>query len=221
MLPFRVNPSENLGIVRIILLFGLAALVAGPALADFNADMQKCRAVENSAERLSCYDALNRPASVTAAQPAGTGAARPVTESVAPAVVATPVSAPASSMPAAVTTTPVAVVSASGQPEIAPASGGTATTSTQDADADLFGFENRKFIEGMQQIESRYVGEFRGWSGKTLFRLENGQVWQQAETSRLVWRSESPMITIKKAVFGSFRLKVEGVNKSVRVKRVK
>src|SRR5690606_12404772 len=27
-------------------------------------------------------------------------------------------------------------------------------------------------------VRSRLIGEFRGWSGKTTFQLENGQVWQ-------------------------------------------
>lgn len=89
------------------------------------------------------------------------------------------------------------------------------------ATAADFGFEVRAFDETPDQIESRYDGNFTGWTGRTLFRLENGQVWQQAQSGRVSYRKERPMITIKKGAFGSFRLKVEGLNRTVRVRRIK
>src|SRR6202044_232769 len=30
-------------------------------------------------------------------------------------------------------------------------------------------------------IESSISGEFHGWDGETIFKLDNGQIWQQAE----------------------------------------
>jgi hypothetical protein len=75
--------------------------------------------------------------------------------------------------------------------------------------------------QGVDQIQSRYVGEFTGWDGKTVFELENGQVWQQIGSGRMTYRVTNPMITIKRAFMGSYLLKVEGRNKSIRVKRIK
>ena len=73
---------------------------------------------------------------------------------------------------------------------------------------------------GPDEIQSRLVGEFVGWRGNTTFTLENGQVWRQAEEGRLVFRSDAPLITIRRGAFGTYRLTVEGVNRSVRVRRL-
>lgn len=71
-------------------------------------------------------------------------------------------------------------------------------------------------------VTSRYVGEFTGWSGKTVFTLENGQVWQQIEQGNLRGISlQSPMITIEQGLFGSWKISVEGLNATTRVKRIK
>ena len=85
-----------------------------------------------------------------------------------------------------------------------------------------FGLEQ---VEGskrneVDEIRSRYVGEFTGWDGKTVFKLENGQVWQQSQSGRMSWKATNPMITIKRGFMGSYVLRVEGVNKTVRVKRI-
>lgn len=72
-----------------------------------------------------------------------------------------------------------------------------------------------------KQFQSRLVGEFSGWSGNTVFRLENGMVWRQDENDRLRLQPvDSPMVTIKPGLFGAWRLSVEGHNRSVRVERI-
>lgn len=75
--------------------------------------------------------------------------------------------------------------------------------------------------DDLEQLHSRIVGEFTGWEGDTVFRLENGQVWQQARSGRLVWRANGPAVTIKRGFMGGYRLSVEGVNKEVYVRRIK
>lgn len=72
-----------------------------------------------------------------------------------------------------------------------------------------------------REIQSRIVGAFTGWGGATLFRLENGQVWQQAEPSVFAVDLTSPAVTIRKGHFGAFYLTVEGYGSRVKVKRVK
>lgn len=70
-------------------------------------------------------------------------------------------------------------------------------------------------------VVSALDGTFTGWDGKTVFNLENGQVWQQIEQGRLDGVNlERPMITIEPGMFGSWRLKVEGLNATTRVKRI-
>ncbi len=75
--------------------------------------------------------------------------------------------------------------------------------------------------ESGDRVQSRLLGSFRGWSGNTVFRLENGQVWQQTGGGELAGVNlESPGVTIEKGVFGAWYLRVEGYNSRAKVKRV-
>lgn len=84
-----------------------------------------------------------------------------------------------------------------------------------------FGFEQKIIKESADTIESTIEGEFSGWTGKTVFHLANGQVWRQSQPGRLYHKATNPKVIIKKAAFGSYRLKVEGANARVYVKRIK
>lgn len=55
--------------------------------------------------------------------------------------------------------------------------------------------------------------------GYATFTLDNGQVWRQTESARLIFK-EGETITIKKGVFKSFYLSKPNNNRSVRVKRI-
>ena len=68
-------------------------------------------------------------------------------------------------------------------------------------------------------VESRLAGEFRGWSGKTIFMLENGQRWQSAGESTYVSPPVmNPAVKIVPGALGSFWMTVEGVKSRVKVK---
>lgn len=174
-----------------ILLFAAFTLAAWGVAA--SQTLSDCVAVDNDADRLACYDRVTR---------ASRGEPAPAAEP----VVKDTVAAPAAAAPA---------VAATATPPTPPPPAPFAD------DTEDFGFESRKTATGTQHIETRYDGNFTGWSGKTLFRLENGQVWKQTQSGRVSYRAERPAITIKRAAFGSFRLHVEGLNRSIRVTRVK
>ncbi len=71
-------------------------------------------------------------------------------------------------------------------------------------------------------VQSRIAGRFRGWEGKTLFRLENGQIWQQNDDSSYVGVDyDSPAVRIYPGMLGAFWMEVEGVNPRVKVKPLK
>lgn len=70
-------------------------------------------------------------------------------------------------------------------------------------------------------IESRIAGTFRGWSGRTVFQLENGQVWQQVEDSTFSVNLENPRVTLEKGAMGAFYLRVESYGSRVKVRRIK
>ena len=71
-------------------------------------------------------------------------------------------------------------------------------------------------------IHSRIVGNFNGWDGNTEFELENGMVWRQAERDSFPTREmHNPEVEIRPAMFGTWRLSVEGYNRRVRVERIR
>lgn len=97
------------------------------------------------------------------------------------------------------------------------AQGQAAPAVATPAPADMTGFENRE----RNEVVSRIVGPFKGWFGKTEFQLENGQVWQQVEDDRFPFNADSPGVTISPGAFGSWRLKVDGSNRTTLVKRIR
>jgi hypothetical protein len=71
-------------------------------------------------------------------------------------------------------------------------------------------------------IESHIAGTFTGWRGKTIFKLDNGQEWKQAESGMYdAGKFEDPVVRIKPMLLGSWLMYVEGCGCSVRVQRVK
>lgn len=93
--------------------------------------------------------------------------------------------------------------------------GAPAATPAQDSN----GFDKT----GRHTINSRLVGEFTGWTGNARFVLENGQEWIQVDSERLsgIKPVSNPAITIKPGIYAGWRLRVEGYNSTVQVKRVK
>ena len=104
----------------------------------------------------------------------------------------------------------VAAAVASGQ---LPAAGTAAPAAAQDR----VGFEN----ERREEFTSSIAGTFKGWYGKTVFELENGQVWQQVEDDRYPMTVENPTVRITPGAFGSWRLKVDGFNRTTLIKRIR
>jgi hypothetical protein len=47
------------------------------------------------------------------------------------------------------------------------------------------------------RIESRITGTFNGWNGRTTFKLDNGQVWLQVDSSSFDITLQNPPVVIK------------------------
>ncbi len=76
---------------------------------------------------------------------------------------------------------------------------------------------------GEEKVISRIAGEFKGWTGATIFKLENGQIWVQENPNDSQWfKAEmNPPVEITRSMFGGWKLVVDGQKGSwVRVKRV-
>ncbi|MGA2207717.1 MAG: hypothetical protein ABSG10_13400, partial [Terracidiphilus sp.] len=69
-------------------------------------------------------------------------------------------------------------------------------------------------------IESTISGEIEGWDGETIFKLDNGQIWQQAEYDYTYFYEYRPDVTIYETSSGC-RMKVEDEDDTVIVKRIK
>lgn len=70
------------------------------------------------------------------------------------------------------------------------------------------------------KFTSHLVGHFNGWGGHSVFTLDNGQVWKQAESGAYSCPEiDNPGVTIKPMILGSWLMYVQGCNQSVRVER--
>lgn len=69
-------------------------------------------------------------------------------------------------------------------------------------------------------IKSRIDGTFKGWSGKTVFKLKNGQTWQQSSHAYTYHHAHRPRVTIS-PTGGRCTLKVDGVPETISVRRIK
>jgi len=68
-------------------------------------------------------------------------------------------------------------------------------------------------------VESTIKGDFEGWEGETIFQLDNGQIWQQAEYDYTYSYQYRPDVTIYQTS-GGCRMKVEDESETIGVKRI-
>lgn len=80
----------------------------------------------------------------------------------------------------------------------------------------------REEIRKVEQepIRTRIVGEFRGWDGDTLFRLENGQVWKQRLPGQWYYRASAPEVELSRNFMGYWILRVLSADRAIGVTRV-
>lgn len=69
-------------------------------------------------------------------------------------------------------------------------------------------------------IESQIDGTFEGWSGETVFKLMNGQIWQQSSYAYTYHYAYRPEVLIYSGG-GGCKMKIEGISDSISVKRLK
>lgn len=69
-------------------------------------------------------------------------------------------------------------------------------------------------------IESQVEGTFNGWEGETVFKLTNGQIWQQSSYAYTYHYAYRPDVLIYRSAAG-YKMKVEGVDDEISVRRLK
>lgn len=98
-----------------------------------------------------------------------------------------------------------------------------ATAASPAASTAVFGAEmlSPKQTHEPARIETRIAGMFNGWTGNTIFPLENGQVWKQASSGYFTdLKLDHPQVIIKKLAFG-YLLTIPGQSETVFVRRIK
>ena len=70
-------------------------------------------------------------------------------------------------------------------------------------------------------FEARLTGNFTGWSGKTVFRLDDGQVWRQRSAANYRHRGTDVRVKFKKNWMGGWEMTVVSSGKTVLVSKVK
>lgn len=65
-------------------------------------------------------------------------------------------------------------------------------------------------------MKSRVEGEWTGWDGSTIVKLDNGSVWEQMEYYYRYQYKYRPQVTIE-----NNKMVVEGMPRAVRVQRLR
>lgn len=71
------------------------------------------------------------------------------------------------------------------------------------------------------ELHAKVLPPFRGWSGKTVFKLDNGQVWKQRSSGRHTYTGDDTRVVISQNRMGFFELRLLAADRSVGVKRVR
>ncbi|WP_288130239.1 hypothetical protein [Microbulbifer sp.] len=83
-----------------------------------------------------------------------------------------------------------------------------------------FGQEQRAAIEEAPDIITAIITQAEeGAHGKYTFRLDNGQIWRQVGSGRVIWKG-GEQVEVERGAFGSFLMRKTRGGRSVRVKRL-
>lgn len=83
-----------------------------------------------------------------------------------------------------------------------------------------FGFPDPPASTPEDVLHARIEQPFRGWSGKTIFRLDNGQVWKQRISGRFTYSGDDTRVEIRKNSWGFYELRLVDADRTVGVSRV-
>ena len=164
---------------------------------DLRDEMLRCAQLKDPQVRLACYDAL---AAVSAsAETAAGGEDRSEAEDT-PATGAAP------------------ATTAANAPR--PGDGENQDSESERSLTDRFFGMLPGSNDGDNKIESRVVGEIEGLRRGKRFELENGQVWRQVDDTKRNYSATNPKVEIKEGFMNSYRMRLEGLNARIRVRRV-
>ncbi|MBM4216665.1 MAG: hypothetical protein FJ178_02260 [Gammaproteobacteria bacterium] len=71
------------------------------------------------------------------------------------------------------------------------------------------------------EINTRILPPFTGWTGRTIFTMENGQVWQQRMDGNYAFKGADTRVIITREAFGLDRMRLVESGRWIGVKRIK
>ena len=71
------------------------------------------------------------------------------------------------------------------------------------------------------RLEARIMPPFNGWSGQTLFRLDNGQAWRQRIKGRYMFSGDDTRVVITRNLLGFYNMTLVSSGRSVGVEPVR
>ena len=75
--------------------------------------------------------------------------------------------------------------------------------------------------ENSFEITDTIKQPFTGWSGKTYFYLESGQVWQQRISGRYHYGGDDTAVSFRRNLLGFHVMELQATKKKIGVKRIK
>jgi hypothetical protein len=179
--------------ISVLLLCTLCALpcVAAEPLAG----LLSCRSISDSAARLACFD--RETAALASAPPAALAAAPNVPAAAAAAPGASQIAAPAAAQAAAAPAPAAPVLDAQQSFGLS----GSAIAEKEEAK----GARPAK----LAKLESRVVGLSLTGNGRTVFTLENSQMWRQLESDGDMLAKLGDVATVSRGLLGSYWLQLK------------
>jgi hypothetical protein len=106
-----------------------------------------------------------------------------------------------------------------------PTAAAVASTASASPEAAVAGGDRRGLASDDEKddspIRSVILGEFDGWDGQTIFKLENGMIWVQDDRDKFYIKDlENPVAVIEPGMFNSWSLHIEGYKSECKVKRI-
>ena len=80
--------------------------------------------------------------------------------------------------------------------------------------------ESEKTKQSDSAFEARLTSDFTGWTGKTIFKLDNGQVWRQRSSANYRHRGSDRRVSFKKNWMGGWEMTVVSSGKTCLVREV-
>ena len=81
--------------------------------------------------------------------------------------------------------------------------------------------EEVKEVEKAFELKATVKQPFKGWSGKTYFYLDNGQVWQQRTAGKYYYSGDETAIVIRRNALGFYKMELLATGSQVGVKKIK